>query len=357
MSVLAILELLRSAWRLRSSSSYSARFQHRHGLGAVAVLRAVVLALHHDVGRQVGDAHRRIGLVDVLAAGAGGAVGVDAQVGRIDLDLDGVVHLRIDEHAGERGVAARVRIERRLAHQAVHAVLGAQVPVGVVAGDLERRALDAGHLALGLLEHFDAEALALAVLGVHALEHLRPVLRLGAARAGLDVDEAVVRVERIGEHAAEFQVGHDLPELARRRRRRRRGWRRRSPSRASANSSAASRSVRAMPVSAATMPSSGFFSRPRSWARFGSLQTSGIFERSASTSLRRFCLASKSKIPPQFRRSRVEVGERRGDAVDAFGFHGMRTGIIRQLSPTACASRNNFRRSCPRRSSSARARP
>ena len=33
-----------------------------------------------DAGRQVGDAHGRVGLVDVLAAGAAGAHGVDADV-------------------------------------------------------------------------------------------------------------------------------------------------------------------------------------------------------------------------------------------------------------------------------------
>jgi hypothetical protein len=57
------------------------------------VLAALVLAGDHDAGRQVGDAHRRLGLVDVLAAGAGGAVGVDAQVLVVDLDLDVVVDL------------------------------------------------------------------------------------------------------------------------------------------------------------------------------------------------------------------------------------------------------------------------
>jgi hypothetical protein len=64
-----------------------ARRQHRHGLRLVAVLRAVVLAFDDDAGRQVGDAHRRVGLVDVLAAGARGAEGVDAQVGRVDVDV------------------------------------------------------------------------------------------------------------------------------------------------------------------------------------------------------------------------------------------------------------------------------
>jgi hypothetical protein len=55
------------------------RLQHVPGLGAVLVLRALVLA-RDDAGRHVGDAHRRIGGVDVLAAGARGAVGVDAAV-------------------------------------------------------------------------------------------------------------------------------------------------------------------------------------------------------------------------------------------------------------------------------------
>ena len=64
-----------------------ARREHRHRLRAVAVLRAVVLALDDEAGRQVRDAHRRVGLVDVLAAGARRAERVDAQVGRVDLDV------------------------------------------------------------------------------------------------------------------------------------------------------------------------------------------------------------------------------------------------------------------------------
>src|SRR5438094_2308732 len=71
------------------------RLQHRHGLRAVAVLRAVILALYHDAGRQMSDAHGRIGLVDVLPARAGSAVGVDAQLRGIHGDLDVLVHLGI----------------------------------------------------------------------------------------------------------------------------------------------------------------------------------------------------------------------------------------------------------------------
>jgi len=44
---------------------------------------------------------------------------------------------------------------------------------------------------------------------------LRPVLRLGAPRAGLDVDEAVVRVQGVGEHPSEFERGDVLFEPGR----------------------------------------------------------------------------------------------------------------------------------------------
>jgi hypothetical protein len=69
------------------------------------VLAAAVLALHHDAGGDVRQAHRRIGLVDVLAAGAAGAEGVGAHVGRVDLDFDRVVDLGVDEQRRKAGVA------------------------------------------------------------------------------------------------------------------------------------------------------------------------------------------------------------------------------------------------------------
>ena len=153
----------------------------------------------------MGDAHRGVGLVDVLAAGAGGAVGVGAHVGGVDLDLDGVVHLGEHEHRAEAGVTAGVGVEGALADEAVDAGLGAQEAVGVFAGELDRAVLDAGDLALGLFHQLDGEALFFAVAQVHALEHARPVLRLGAAGAGLDLDEAVVGVHRVAEHAAELE--------------------------------------------------------------------------------------------------------------------------------------------------------
>ena len=54
------------------------------------MLRSLVLALHDNAGRQVSDADRRVGLVDMLATGAARPVGVDAQILLVDVDVDGV---------------------------------------------------------------------------------------------------------------------------------------------------------------------------------------------------------------------------------------------------------------------------
>ena len=70
---------------------------------------------------------------------------------------------------------------------------------------MDRRALDARHLAGRFLEHVDGVAVPLAPAQIHAQQHLGPVLRLGAARARLDIEERIVRVHLAGEHAPELE--------------------------------------------------------------------------------------------------------------------------------------------------------
>jgi hypothetical protein len=62
-----------------------ARRQYFQRLRLVAVLATTVLALGHDACGKVRDTHGRVGFVDVLPPGAAGAIGVNAQVGRVDL--------------------------------------------------------------------------------------------------------------------------------------------------------------------------------------------------------------------------------------------------------------------------------
>src|SRR6266850_6432633 len=93
--------------------------------------------------------------------------------------------------------------------------------------------------------------------------------------------------------------------------------------RASWKSSAASDSPLPTRPSVSTRASSCFFSLPSSCARCGLSHSLGSSSSRFSAS-RRFFFASKSKIPPQLHRPRLQVGEARGDLVELFGFHGGR---------------------------------
>ena len=170
------------------------RAQHLPGLRTIAMLRAVVLTIDHDVGRDVGQPDRRLGLVDVLAARPARPQHVDADVRFLDLHVDAVVDRRIDIHAGERGVPARVGVERRDAHQAMHAALGLEPAIGVAALDLDGGRLDARLFAAGLLDPVDLEAVLLGPARVHSQQHAGPVLALGAAGAGMHLQVAVIGV-------------------------------------------------------------------------------------------------------------------------------------------------------------------
>ncbi len=130
--------------------------------------------------------------------------------------VDRIVDHRIDPDAGEGGVAARLAVEGRDAHQAVDAGFGLQPAVGGGPDDLERRRLDAGLLAVVDLQRLDLVAALLAEAGVHAHQHRRPILAFGAAGAGVDLDVGVVAVGLAGQHRLDLAaLGLDLQRLQR----------------------------------------------------------------------------------------------------------------------------------------------
>ena len=93
------------------------------------VWRSLVLALGDDAGREVGQPDGRVGLVDVLAAGALRAEGVDPDLVPVELDLDVLVGLRQDLDERERRLAPVLRVERADPDEAVDAALGAKPAV------------------------------------------------------------------------------------------------------------------------------------------------------------------------------------------------------------------------------------
>ena len=123
----------------------------------------------------------------MLAARAGGAVdlhfdilGADVHILRVVRDFGNHFHSR------KRGLAAGVRVKGGDAHEPVHAVFALEKAIGVCALNENAGGFDACLVAVEIVENFVAQAVALDPVRVHAVEHLRPILRLRAACTGLE---------------------------------------------------------------------------------------------------------------------------------------------------------------------------
>ena len=91
-------------------------------------------------------------------------------------------------------MAAGVGVKGADAHQAVNALFAAQIAVGMVAAHLKGNGLEPGLVALQNIQQLHRKAHALTVAGIHAVEHAGPVLRLGAARTGMQGQHRVMVV-------------------------------------------------------------------------------------------------------------------------------------------------------------------
>jgi len=178
--------------------------QHSHGEGAILVLGALILTRDDDPGGQMGDAHRRIGLVYVLAPCARRPEGLDLEVFWGDLDVVSLFHFRYHVHGGEGGVAAAGGVEGGDAHQPVHPLLSLQSPVDAVARDAGGDAAASRFLSGGAVYHLPCVAVLLGPAQVHAGQHVHPVAGLGAPGSGVDVDDGVVCIIRPGEELGQL---------------------------------------------------------------------------------------------------------------------------------------------------------
>ena len=189
------------------------RLEDAQGVLPVVELGAGLRVLDGDAGGNMPHADAGLHLVDILAARTGGAEGIPFQVGGIDLDLDGVVHQGIDKDRREGGLPLALRVVGRDADQAVHAVFGFQVAVGIVALELDGARLDAGLVAFQQFGDRHLVAVALAPAGVHTHKHRRPVVGLGAARPGIDGQHGAQIVALGTQHVAHlqrFKLGQQL---------------------------------------------------------------------------------------------------------------------------------------------------
>ena len=172
------------------------------------MLAAPVLAFGHDAGRQVRDTHSRVGLVDVLATGAAGTVGVYAQVRRVDLDRYRFVGLRQHSHRAGAGVNAALGFGRWHALYAVSAGLELECAINIFALDAQYHFLEATQFTRRLAQDLGLPALAFAKAAVHAQQVAGKQGRFVTARAGADFNEGVARVVRVlgQQHALQFTL-------------------------------------------------------------------------------------------------------------------------------------------------------
>ena len=86
------------------------------------------------------------------------------------------------------------------------AALGPRVSEGVAAGDLDSGALDPRLFASHDVDDVCLEAALVRPAQVHSEEHLCPILRVGAARAGMDCEYRVAAVVLAGEGEGQLHL-------------------------------------------------------------------------------------------------------------------------------------------------------
>ena len=92
----------------------------------------------------------------------------------------------------------------------MHARFGAQITVGPLARYAQGDALDARLVARLQIQNLSLVATAGRPAHVHPLQHLGPVLRFGAAGAGIDAHDGALPVVGAGEHAGELHLAHSV---------------------------------------------------------------------------------------------------------------------------------------------------
>ena len=122
------------------------------------MLRPLILALHNDIRFKMGDTHRTVGCVDMLAAGTAGPKCVNADIGVGNINIDGIVDHRITPNAGKARMAAGIAVKGRNANQTVDTGLRLCPAIGIVPLNLDSRRFDARFFAIGLFDQRNLKA-------------------------------------------------------------------------------------------------------------------------------------------------------------------------------------------------------
>src|ERR1700731_3108018 len=114
------------------------------------------------------DANGGVGFIDVLAAGSGRAVRIDAQLRWVQVDRFDFLKFRQNRHRASRGVNSSLRFGRRHALYTMSAGFELEQGIGAASDDAADDFLISAMFAGALAQDFDAPAFGLGVTGVHA---------------------------------------------------------------------------------------------------------------------------------------------------------------------------------------------
>src|ERR1700680_1153138 len=158
--------------------------------------------------------YRRLGLVDVLPAGAARAQRVDLEIGLVDGDIE-VLRLGQYGNGRGRGVDAAGRFGVGHALDAVHAGFEFELGERTAAADFGDDLLVAAHRAFAGGDDFDLPALVGGVALVHAEQVAGKQRRLVATGAGADLENDVAFVHRVlgDEREAQFFLKRGAPRF------------------------------------------------------------------------------------------------------------------------------------------------
>ena len=170
--------------------------QNPHRLFLVLQLGFFILALHHHAGRQMSDPNRRFGLVDVLATGAAGAIGINTQIILVDLHVD-ILDFRQYRHRNRGSMDAAGRLGIRHPLHPVHAAFELQTGIGSRAGNAKNHFLETAKVRGIGIHHFDPPALRLGVARIHPEQVPGEQRRFLAAGAATDFHDDVLVVVRV----------------------------------------------------------------------------------------------------------------------------------------------------------------
>ena len=165
--------------------------QHLHRLFLILELGFLILALHHDARRQMRDADSRLRTVDVLSARTGCTVGVDAQIIRIDLDLN-ILDLRQHCYRNRRRMDTPARLRDRHPLNPMRTALVFQLAVRAKASYHERDFLETANLRRIRIDKLRAPPLTLSKTRIHPEQIAGKQSCLIAAHAAADLHDDIL---------------------------------------------------------------------------------------------------------------------------------------------------------------------